>query len=111
MGKWKRERILRDFFVFMVNITGGFADLLNLGDKHYRLQGQLRPVFKMFALLYILAVAALAFFEYYSVAIVIALLAIQGSVFLKKTCSGSIKAKDSAWMNLTSLLYERKEIE
>ena len=106
--KWKRERILRDLFVFLVNISSGFADLLNLGDKHYRLQGQLRPVFKMFALFYIFAVAALAFFEYYSVAIAIALFAIQGSLFLKQTCSGSIKAKDSAWMNLTSLLYERK---
>uniref|UniRef100_A0A7S2LE57 Flavin-containing monooxygenase n=1 Tax=Leptocylindrus danicus TaxID=163516 RepID=A0A7S2LE57_9STRA len=63
--KWRKERMSRDLNCFLVNFAGGFFDLFGIGSKHLRMQGQLRPVFKMFAMWYVTAVLGLVAFEQY----------------------------------------------
>jgi len=54
--KWRSERLARDLNTFAVLLIGGFFDLYGLTGKEWNIQGQLKPVFKMFALMYSLIV-------------------------------------------------------
>merc|ERR1711957_794150 len=47
--KWVGERLKRDMNMFWLLMYGGFCGALRVGGKHMRVQGQLRPIFEIFA--------------------------------------------------------------
>mmetsp|Transcript_9566 Transcript_9566/g.12388 ORF Transcript_9566/g.12388 Transcript_9566/m.12388 type:complete len:625 (+) Transcript_9566:146-2020(+) len=62
--QWPKERIARDTNVFLVLMVAGFADLFNVGGKHFRIQGQLRPLFKFLAAVYSFVIMKLYMFDF-----------------------------------------------
>merc|ERR1719232_2362277 len=66
--KWPKERIARDFNTFVLNFIGGFAGILGIGGMEMRVQGQLRPVFEMFAMAYMTTMMASYYFGHNYVA-------------------------------------------
>jgi len=64
--KWPKERVARDFNCSMLLLISGFCDLFGIGSKHMRIQGQLRSVFKLFALCYFYVVGSAMYHGYKS---------------------------------------------
>jgi len=64
--KWPKERFARDFNCSMLLLISGFCDLFGIGSKHMRIQGQLRSVFKLFALCYFYVVGSAMYHGYKS---------------------------------------------
>jgi len=111
---WTKERLSRDMNVFLLNLAGGFFDLFGVGGKHLRMQGQLRPVFKMFAMWYVMAVLGLVAFEQYWPAGVMAFIAFQICQFVRGNAScdkGNPDPNKSMLMGLShpSFIFTKKD--
>ena len=56
--KWPKERIARDTNNFLLLVIASIPDLFGMNSRFYHVQGQLRPVFKFFAFLFLFTIAA-----------------------------------------------------
>lgn len=76
--KWAGERLKRDMNMFWLLMYGGFCGALRVGGKHMRVQGQLRPLFEIFAMVYLAVMAISGSYGYkyvsYTMAFLLAVL-------------------------------------